>query len=49
MVPATASPGVYRLTAGIHPYGRKNWFPIAEENMWIALGDQLVLAEVTVD
>jgi hypothetical protein len=48
-VPATAAPGVYRLTVGIHPYGRKNWFPIAEENMWIALSDQLVLAEVTVE
>ena len=49
MVPATAPPGVYRLTAGIHPFNRLNWFPIAEENMWIALGDQLVLAEVMVE
>ena len=48
-VPATAAPGVYRLTVGIHPYGRKNWFPIAEENMWIALSDQIVLSEVQVD
>jgi 4-amino-4-deoxy-L-arabinose transferase-like glycosyltransferase len=48
-VPAGAAPGVYRVTVGIHPYGRKNWFPIAEGNMWIALGDQLVLAEVAVE
>jgi len=49
IIPPTAPPGVYRLTAGIHPYGRKNWFPIAEENMWIALSDQLVLAEVMLE
>ena len=48
-IPENASPGIYRLTVGIHPYGRKNWFPIQEENMWIALSDQLVLAEVTLD
>jgi hypothetical protein len=48
-VPAGAPPGTYRLTVGVHPYGRKNWFPIDEENMWIALGDQLVLTEIRVE
>jgi hypothetical protein len=49
LIPANAPFGNYRLTVGIHPYGRKNWFPIQEENMWIALTDQLVLAEVTIE
>ncbi len=48
-IPADARRGVYRLTLGIHPYGRKNWFPIEEEGMPTALGDQLVLAEVTIE
>ena len=47
--PGELLPGIYRLTVGVHPFGRKNWFPIAEENMPIALGDQLILAEVTVE
>ena len=38
-MPGELPPGVYRLTVGIHPFGRKNWLPIAEENMPIALGD----------
>ncbi|MBI5876348.1 MAG: glycosyltransferase family 39 protein [Chloroflexi bacterium] len=48
-MPPDLRPGVYRLTVGIHPYGRKNWFPIDEENMWIALSDQLVLTEISVE
>jgi hypothetical protein len=49
VIPADAPRGIYRLTVGIHPYGRKNWFPIDEENMWIALSDQLVLTEVVIE
>lgn len=49
IIPEDVPRGVYRLTVGVHPYGRKNFFPIEEENMWTALGDQLVLAEVTIE
>jgi 4-amino-4-deoxy-L-arabinose transferase-like glycosyltransferase len=49
VIPADAPRGVYRLTVGVHPYGRKNWFPIDEENMWIALSDQLVLTELVIE
>ncbi len=48
-IPDDMPRGVYRLTVGVHPFGRKNWFPIDEENMPIALGDQLILCEVTVE
>jgi hypothetical protein len=49
VISADAPRGIYRVTVGIHPYGRKNWFPIDEENMWIALSDQLVLTELVIE
>ena len=48
-IPLQTPSGVYCLIIGLHPYGRKKWLPIDEENLPTVLGDQLMLAEVRIE